>query len=177
MKLEQLANLLQMTCSSTRTLLGSKSCSQPPINGRNYSGCLPDTVLSALHVLIHLILLITPWGRHHYLHFLREETGTERLTHPGSHREEKEEPRLKPRWSCPKVCALWQLVTPPQSNAQCVCMCVFIVITRLKISICKEFIQIFLTIQLFCISSFHRNLRHCLNYFRPPKVPRKEPSK
>lgn len=51
------------------------------MNARDCSGCVPATVLSALHVLIHLILLKPPRGRHQYLHFSGQETGTERLGH------------------------------------------------------------------------------------------------
>lgn len=47
---------------------------------RDYPGCVPDTLLRALHILIRLILLLTPRGRHHYLHFSGEEAGTERLS-------------------------------------------------------------------------------------------------
>lgn len=44
-KLEKLTNLFQMPCNSTRTSERSESCRKEPVNARDCSGCVPDTVL------------------------------------------------------------------------------------------------------------------------------------
>lgn len=100
----------------------SESCRRESGNARDGSGCVPDAVLRALHVLIHLIL-ITPRGRHHYLHSSGEETGTERFGHLPKASQLGGGVRIEPQAVWSRGLCSGQLVTLPLRAVLRVCVC------------------------------------------------------
>lgn len=73
------------------------SAGHVPGNSKHLAGtdCVPGTPWRLLHLLMHLISIITPWAKsHHYPHFSDNDPGMQRgLSNLHSHRQSLEEPR------------------------------------------------------------------------------------